>query len=652
MEIELENNTDTNQTDAIVPFVPEFYETDQQQQGFFFKKPADVDDLLKRTQLVKSEGVKTSMKSKNVRDNRKNETLSIRKKKTFEEHNRNRRRQFEPERFECESELESTKYEFDLQFVNFSYEQLVNFANENLGTIVYTVDPNAPKIQFIPYYMNILSDQNEPQVHFAALHCIRRISSMENHASPIGIIFESGLLNILPYFIAHYTDSEWQIEMTWLLVNLSVSDISDNIAMIINTDIISMIMQILVSSENQQIIDNCVWIIANISATNGTVRDVIINKNGLDALVFVATKVFSPDFECQVEGLHSNIVWAFSSMCIVRPRLDTETWKQILPFFSYIIDNHEKFDYKIILDACTGIESISRGDQIAIQTLIESEMLPKLMVVWVKYFNVVTISYRILQTVGNVYTGNFSQRRYMTNLRGLSFLNAMLITADPELIQRTGCIPESELIQKTCRIVADLCYTKSYMEDVLAVFQEKDEETQVPLLGRIVSVIKTCKFDLMYEALMVINNLVINRNVRICEVVSCFKDLPNVVVNCLGIDNFDVKCIALDILSCLFEACFKSTDERCFPRLLELTKLCEIEKKLEMLYQCSDHDLSEKAEDLLDLYFGKNDYEEGDDDDDNHTTAYFMFMDHSNQLPPRPISPPGPTHDAPYNFFF
>jgi len=593
------------------------------------------------------------MKKETTKDNRKSETLSIRKKKTFEEHAK--RRQIEPCEVSQEDKAENYKFGMahfiffaylfclfaDTEYINANFNQLVHCENQVASDpSIYKLDVNAPKILLVPYYTRLLMDQSDPQIHFCALNCIRKISSMEECTAPINLLFESGIVEILPQYIGHYTEPEWQIEMTWLIVNLSTTEDPENIGRLVNSNVLNMVINILVSSGNQQIISNCIWIIANISATNGCIRDVVINNNGLDAILFIASKVFSPDFECQLGELYTNVIWAFSTMCKVKPKLNTEFWVSILPYFSHVIENYEFYSYKIILDACTGIQSISFGDENTIQTIVDSEIIPKVIALYAKHANN-PISYRILQIIGNIYAGNSRQRQYMTRLHGLSLLNAYLLA------------PEAVFVSTACRILAGMCHARTHIEEVAYIFDEKDHERGETLLNRIVDIIKNHRFDSKIEALMIINNLVIDRHSNICGRVIYLDDLLNILMStCLKIENVDIQCTTLDILSALFLTSFESTKEESFSYIMEVANTEDLQSTLQDLFQSEDQDISEKAGDMLDNYFEKH----GDDDDegDIFSPENLSMLRQMSSGPPVGFSQSPFSQTAPpkYNFLF
>lgn len=628
------------------------------------KQKKDVDQMLQRAQDVYDKGLVRPVTIGNARENRKTETLSIRKQKTLQE--QNKRRHFEPlpkKELEENSETNQTHSEYqygiipffidhvfclfslffpqDLRYVDYTFQQLVQLESEYTDPSFYQLNPENPEIRLIPHYIRILSQDVDPQQHFISIYCIRKIISVEGCPYPVETLFESGLLQLIPWYLANHNEFEWQSELTWILSNLSCATSTTSIAKLVNSEnenvpsILDMIIKILVSSGNQQIISNCIWIIANISATNGSMRDIVVNRCGLSALVFMAEKMFQPDFVFEVGDLLSNLIWAFSAMCISTPELDMDSVKSILPYFSSILENHERYEYNILLDVCCGIEAISAASQQDLQLIIENELLKKTLCLWPYHFND-DISYRIFKIVGNTYSGSIGQRKYMNDLKGLAFLSEML---DSE---------QGRLIRMTCRIIARLSYAIDYSQDIISIFEERDEKNGTLLMSKVVTIIRNCnETDTKKEAIRIINNMVVNQNQKICEMIACFEDLPIEITKCLKIQDYETKCMCLEILACMFNSC-KIGDTQKYASLLEETQSEGLGDILAQLQMSENHNIFEKAEHILTYHLDK--YDEKDEVMLNFTSEEFIAS--LNFVECQPIPPPTYNSKADFGYFF
>ena len=138
----------------------------------------------------------------------------------------------------------------------------------------------------------------------------------------------------------------------------------------------------------------------------------------------------SPPGSCFVR----NASWTLSNFCRGRPGPKFEHVKRAIPSLAKVLIENDQEE--ILTDICWALSYISDGGHNRIPTIIETNVLPRL--IQLLEHNHIAISVACLRTIGNILTGDDNQTQYAIETGCLEALNR-LISHQRKAVRKEVC---------------------------------------------------------------------------------------------------------------------------------------------------------------------------------------------------------------------
>lgn len=174
-----------------------------------------------------------------------------------------------------------------------------------------------PELFSLADYAKELIGCNDALIQHKYTAAIRELISAQTHP-PIADFIQCGVVPTIvgflePEFACH---PQLQEDALWFLTNL-VSSTSMSALSVVNERLIVLLLQF-VESTNVPLIEQSVWVLANIVCDSVRWRDCVLNKNILG--------IFQYLFALCIPTLSSKLAWCMSNLCLTQPR---PSWKHV-----------------------------------------------------------------------------------------------------------------------------------------------------------------------------------------------------------------------------------------------------------------------------------------------------------------------------------
>ncbi|CAJ0945702.1 unnamed protein product, partial [Mesorhabditis belari] len=283
---------------------------------------------------------------------------------------------------------------------------------------------------------------------------VRRTLS-RSKAPPIDETIENGVLNALVQALG-VEDDKVRFESAWSITNI-VSGTSRQTLAAVQAGAIAPLIHLMVSP-NLQLAEQCLWAVANIAGDSSQMRDLVLQHNGLQALMYLATIMD----RLEVSFVRT-IAWSFSNMCRHKnPNASLEVLRELAKGLSFLLQHTDK---AVRQDACWAVSYLTDGPDEQIQLAVDAT----------------------LRVLGNMATGNDQLTQHVIDIGTLQLIS--------DLIQRS----------KSTTIVKECCWLIS---NVIAGTQDQIQHViDAGLLPHIFQVLDTGDFKCQFEASWAIANL-------------------------------------------------------------------------------------------------------------------------------------------------
>lgn len=240
---------------------------------------------------------------------------------------------------------------------------------------------------------------NDIQTKYKGLVGLRKILSLPTNP-PFQEIID---LQLVPEFISLLGNSypEFEYEALWCLTNIS-SGTSDQANSILVKGGLEKIMN-LMNSKIEEVQHQAIWALGNLAGDSSKIRDSIINQGGYDRLL----NVFSTTNN---KNIVKQCVWALSNFFRVKPIMSYEYVHKSLDYILKSINLYFDDD-ELLVDACWILSSMSENYKKIIKDILNSNILPKLILCLQKDNATIVIS--CLRIVGNIAAGDANQTQML-----------------------------------------------------------------------------------------------------------------------------------------------------------------------------------------------------------------------------------------------
>jgi hypothetical protein len=271
-----------------------------------------------------------------------------------------------------------------------------------------------------------------------------------------------------------HQDTKFQLESAWALTNICAGK-SNFVNCVIEHGGVDIILSLL-SHPVEEVVDQCLWALANITGDDFTHRDLVIEKDGIEKLLESVN-----NFKQSLSILKS-ATWAISNISRGKPYPAWEKVQQLLPLLNQIIKGTP---CQVVLSSA--LWSLSYLSDISIQGVIDGCCLKSLVNHLLN--NNLTILAPAMRALGNLVSGEDTQTDVV--LQCSEFLPRVFeLTSHPRKIIR----------KESFWIIANLAAGKKDHADL--IFQNSSN------LKAIKRALREDEKDVAGEAAVALNNLI------------------------------------------------------------------------------------------------------------------------------------------------
>jgi len=262
-----------------------------------------------------------------------------------------------------------------------------------------------------------MAKSNESDTLYQGVLGIRKILSLEN--PPIQEVIDSGIILKLIELLANEAYKNIWFDSVWALTNVAIGN-SDQVQVLVDKGIVTALVNLMDHAQGDTL-DQAIWALGNIAADCVIFRNLVLQSGVIPKIV----KFLKENKENKTYS--KNGVWTLSNLCRSKPKPDIALFNDAFQIFADAVNdptNSEQIE--ILEEALHGLSFLSEGDDYLIQQVIDSGVVPKVVVLMDHpHF---LICYPSVLIVGNLCTGNDEQLDTLLSYDPISRLGEKLLS--------------------------------------------------------------------------------------------------------------------------------------------------------------------------------------------------------------------------------
>eukprot|EP00184_Porphyridium_aerugineum_P004662 CAMPEP_0184697814 /NCGR_PEP_ID=MMETSP0313-20130426/4643_1 /TAXON_ID=2792 /ORGANISM="Porphyridium aerugineum, Strain SAG 1380-2" /LENGTH=590 /DNA_ID=CAMNT_0027156651 /DNA_START=161 /DNA_END=1933 /DNA_ORIENTATION=+ len=408
----------------------------------------------------------------------------------------------------------------------------------------------------------------EPQSNLTCTQEFRKALSVQQNP-PIDVVIALGVVPRLVQFLKRDNEPQLQFEAAWALTNIA-SGTSAHTTTVMEHGAVPLLVRLL-SSPVDDVREQAAWALGNIAGDSPRCRDIVLDNNVMSPLLAQITSESSV-------SLLRNATWALSNMCRGKPHPAFDQVQAALPVLAHLLYS---IDTEVITDATWALSYLSDGSNEQIQAVIESGVTRRLVELLTS--NNVALQTPALRTIGNIVTGDDLQTQVVINCNVLPCLVGLLNS------------PKKSIRKEACWTISNV--TAGNKEQIQAVIN-------AGLVPPLVNLLTHGEFDVKKEATWALSNATSGGDPKqLLYLVQCGVIPPL----CSLLDAQDAKVIkvALEGLENILKVGENERQAHAADvnELAMLVESCGGLDKIEQLQTHQTNEIYEKAVKLLEVYF-------------------------------------------------